>query len=160
MKTLAVVLASLLIVVLLIGSISCGGEQTVATPTATPTTAVTPTPTPTPTPVITPTPTPTPEPKPSPKATLEILEHHLERDFLLFVRGRVKNNGDVTLASIDVTIWVEYEIEGLEGRVFTQPGSIELNPPLFKPGEIRDFSVIVQEGTKEGYKISVSILPP
>ena len=83
---------------------------------------------------------------------MEILEHHLERDFLLFVRGKVKNTGDVTLASIDVTIWVEYQVEGLEDRVFRQPGSIGLSPATFKPGEVRDFSVLVQDGTMK-YKI-------
>jgi TolB protein len=68
MKKLGIVLASLLIVALLIGSISCGGEQLVSTPTATPTPSLivtptlTPTPTPTPTPILVATPTVTPSP--------------------------------------------------------------------------------------------------
>jgi hypothetical protein len=51
MKKLGVTLASLLIVGFLIGSISCGGEQTTPKPTLKPTPTATPIPTPTPTPV-------------------------------------------------------------------------------------------------------------
>ena len=78
---------------------------------------------------------------------MEILEHRLVRDFLLFVRGKVKHTGDQTMASIDVTIWVEYQVEGLGDRIFRQPGGIGLNPPTFKPGEVRDFEVLVQDAT-------------
>lgn len=111
------------------------------------------------TPAPSPTPT-TPEPTPTPTPRIVILEHYLVRDYLLFVRGKVEYTGEVSIAATDVTIWVEYEIEGLEGRTFMMPGSIDLNPPVLKPGEIRDFEVLVQDGTKEGYKISVSIMPP
>ena len=86
---------------------------------------------------------------------MEILEHRLVRDFLLFVRGKVKNTGDQTLYWGDVTIWVEYEIEDLPGRTFLQPGGIDPIPATFKPGEIRDFSVLVQDGTT-----SYEITPP
>jgi hypothetical protein len=103
--------------------------------------------------------------KPAPEAKSQILEHRLvvehnppAGDFT-FIRGKVKNTGDVTLASIDVTIWVEYEVEGLEGRTFNMPGSIDLEPATFKPGEIRDFDVLLQNSAKEGYRISVSVLP-
>jgi uncharacterized repeat protein (TIGR02543 family) len=107
---------------------------------------------------------PEPEP-PAPKAEVQILEHHLIwEDYgsfsMTFIRGKLQNTGDITVASIDVTIWVEYQIEGLEGRFFNQPGSIDLEPAAFKPGEIRDFEVLVQDGAKEDYNISVSIMPP
>jgi len=75
---------------------------------------------------------------------------------MTFVRGKVKNISDSTLASIDVTIWVKYQVEGL-GRTFTQPGGIGVEPAAFKPGEVRDFQVLVQNGTKEDYDISVSV---
>ena len=81
------------------------------------------------------------------KTELEIVEHALVRDFLLFVRGKVKNTSNQTLWWGDVTIWVEYEIEDLPGRTFSQPGGLDPIPATFKPGEIRDFSVLVQEGT-------------
>lgn len=80
---------------------------------------------------------------------LEIVEHALVKDFLLFVSGKVKNTSNQTLWWGDVTIWVEYEIEGLPGRTFSQPGSLGPIPATFKPGEIRGFSVLVQEGTKD-----------
>jgi hypothetical protein len=86
---------------------------------------------------------------------MEILEHHLERDLLLFVRGKVKNTGDQTLHWTDVPIWVEYEIEDLPGRTFRQPGGIDPTPATFKPGEIRDFEVLVQDGTT-----SYEVTPP
>jgi hypothetical protein len=103
---------------------------------------------------------------PSPKAEVQILEHYLvQEDYpppasfsMTFVRGKVKNRGDVILASVDVTIWVQYEVEGLEGRVFNMPGSIDLEPAAFKLGEVRNFEVLVQNGAKEGYEISVSIM--
>lgn len=122
-----------------------------------------PEPTPAPPPVPAPAPTPAPAPAPAPppvSAKVQILDHYLERDFLLFVRGKVKNTGEVTLASIDVTIWVEYQVEGLEGRWFRQPGGIGLEPVTFKPGEVRDFEVLVQNGTKDNYEISVSVMSP
>ena len=78
---------------------------------------------------------------------MEILEHRLERDFLLFVRGRVKHTGDEILHWTDVTIRVEYEIEDMPGRTFTQPGGLDPVPATFKPGEIRNFEVLVQDGT-------------
>lgn len=142
------------------------------TPNPTPTPEPMPSPAPTPTPTPTPTPEPKPEPEPppapAPKTKVEILEHHLVREdypppasfSMTFVRGKVKNIGDVTLASIDVTIWVEYQVEGLEGRIFRQPGSIDLEPAAFKPGEVRDFEVLVQNGARENYDISVSVMPP
>lgn len=106
--------------------------------------------------------------EPAPKVEVQILEHHLVREdyqppasfSMTFIRGKVMNTGDITLASLDVTIWVQYEVEGLEGRVFNMPGSIDLEPAAFKPGEVRDFEVLVQNGAKEGYEISVSIMPP
>lgn len=151
-------------------------SATTPTPTPTPTPTFSPTPTLMPTPTIiptstllpTPAPTSTPTPTPTPTPTLEvqILEHQLVREdypppasfSMTFVRGTVKNTDDVTLASIDVTIWVEYEVEGLEGRFFNAPGSIGLNPVTFDPGEIREFEVLVQNGAKEDYDISVSIM--
>lgn len=95
---------------------------------------------------------------------IEILEHHLiKEDYpppasfsMTFIRGKVKNTSDVTLASIDVNIWVDYQVEGLEGRVFHMPGSIDLEPAAFKPGEVREFDVLLQNGAKEDYGISVS----
>ena len=106
-----------------------------------------------------------PAPTPEPEAQVQILEHHLVwEDYgsfsMTFIRGKVKNMGDITLAAIDVSIWVQYEVEGLEGRVFNMPGSIDLDPAAFKPGEVRDFEVLVQSGAKENYDISVSIMPP
>jgi len=103
--------------------------------------------------------------EPAPKVGVQILEHHLVREdydsfSMTFVRGKVKNTGEVTLASLDVTIWVQYEVEGLEGRVFNMPGSIDLEPAAFEPGEVRNFEVLVQNGAKEDYDISVSIMPP
>jgi len=110
---------------------------------------------------------PEPTPTPAPKVEVQILEHYLVREdypppasfSMTFVRGKVKNISDVTLASLDVTIWVEYQVEGLEDRAFKMPGSIDLEPAAFKPGEVRDFEVLVQNGAKEGYNISVSITP-
>ena len=92
---------------------------------------------------------------------VEILEHHLvKEDYgifqMTFVSGKVKNTSDVTLASIDVKIWVDYQVEGLEGRVFHMPGSIDLEPATFKPSEVREFDVLLQNGAKEDYGISVS----
>lgn len=142
-------------------------------PTPEPTPSPTPTPEPMPSPVPTPTPTPTPAPEPepeppptpAPRSKVEIIEHHLVREdygsfSMTFIRGKVKNTGDVTLASIDVSIWVQYEVEDLEGRVFNMPGSIDLEPAAFKPGEVRDFEVLVQNGARENYDISVSVMPP
>jgi hypothetical protein len=86
---------------------------------------------------------------------LEIVEDALVRDFLLFVRGKVKNTSNQTLYWGDVTIWVEYEIEGLPGRTFLQPGGIDPIPATFKPGEIRNFSVLVQDGAT-----NYEIIPP
>lgn len=86
---------------------------------------------------------------------LEIVEHALVRDFLLFVRGKVKNTSNQTLWWGDITIWVEYEIEDLLGRTFTQPGGLDPIPATFQPDEVRDFSVLVQEGAK-----SYRIIPP
>lgn len=79
---------------------------------------------------------------------------------MTFVRGKVKNTSGVSVASVDVTIWVEYQVEGLEDKVFKMPSSIELYPAVFKTGEVRDFEVLVQNGAKENYYISVSIMPP
>ena len=107
-----------------------------------------------------------PEPElPTSKVEVQILEHQLVcEDYgsfsMTFIRGKLQNTGDTTLASTDVTIWVEYQVEGLKGRSFNQPGSIDLEPPAFKPGEIRDFEVLVQNGAKENYNISVSIMLP
>ena len=86
---------------------------------------------------------------------LEIVEHALVKDFPLFVRGKVKNTSNQTLWWSAVTIWVEYQIEDLPGRTFTQPGGLDPIPATFKPGEIRDFSAAVQEGTT-----SYEIMPP
>jgi hypothetical protein len=86
---------------------------------------------------------------------LEIVEDSLVSGLLPSVQGKVKNTGNQTLYWADVTIWVEYEIEGLPGRTFTQPGSLDPIPTTFMPGEIRDFSVLVQEGTT-----SYEITPP
>jgi hypothetical protein len=86
---------------------------------------------------------------------LEIVDSAIVMDSLPFVSGKVKNTSNQTLWWGDVTIWVEYEIEDLPGRVFTQPGSLDPIPATFKPGEIRDFSVLVQEGTT-----SYEIAPP
>ncbi|MGD0352357.1 MAG: zinc ribbon domain-containing protein [Dehalococcoidia bacterium] len=100
------------------------------------------------------------------KSEIQIIEHrlvieqHPPAGTFTYVRGKVKNTGEVTQASLDVTIWVQYEVEGLEGRTFNQPGSIDLQPAAFKPGEVRDFDVLVQNGAKEGYQISVSVTPP
>ena len=71
MKKLGIALASLLIVAFLIGSISCGGEQT--TPTATPTPTLMTAPSPTPTPTLTPSPSPSPSPSQSAANYLEQL---------------------------------------------------------------------------------------
>lgn len=95
---------------------------------------------------------------------IEIVEHHLVKEdypppasfSMTFIRGKVKNTSNVTLASIDVKIWVKYQVEGLEGSVFDMPGSIDLEPVTFKPGEVRDFEVLLQNGAKEDYAISVS----
>ena len=103
---------------------------------------------------------------PAPKAEIQIVEHRLvveqnpPASTFTFIRGKVKNTGEVTVASLDITIWIEYEVEGLEGQTFNMPGSIDLQPAAFKPGEIRDFDVLVQNGAKEGYQISVSVTPP
>jgi hypothetical protein len=103
---------------------------------------------------------------PAPKSEIQILEHllvveqHPPAGTFTYVRGKAKNTGEVTLASLDVTIWVQYEVEGLEDRTFNKPGSIYPQPAAFKPGEVRDFDVLVQNGAKEGYKISVSVTPP
>jgi len=86
---------------------------------------------------------------------LEITDDALIRDFLLFVRGKIRNTSNQTLWWGDVTIWVDYEIEDLPGRTFTQPGGLDPIPATFKPGETRDFSVLVQEGTT-----SYEITPP
>jgi len=99
---------------------------------------------------------------------IEIVEHHLfkedypslvDANVTLFtwtsVRGKVKNTSNVTLAAIDVELDVEYQVEGLEGRIFVMPGTIDLDPAAFKPGELRDFEVRIQNGAKEGYTISV-----
>ncbi len=139
-----------------------------AAPSLTPTPAPHPAPAPAPPEEPEPTPEPEPRPTPTPKAEVQILEHHLVREdypppasfSMTFVRGKVKNTGDVSLASVDVTIWVEYQVEGLEDRVFNMPGSIDLEPAAFKPGEVRDFEVLVQNGAKEGYDISVSVMSP
>jgi len=104
--------------------------------------------------------------KPAPKAEIQIVEHRLVVEqnppagTFTFIRGKVKNTGEVTLASLDVTIWIQYEVEGLEGRTFNKPSSIDPQPAAFKPGETRDFDVMVQNGAKEGYQISVSVTPP
>jgi len=102
---------------------------------------------------------------PPPKAEVQIIEHRLvveheppAGDFT-FVRGKVKNTGEVTVASMDVNIWVQYEVEGLEGQPFNMPGSIDLEPAAFQPGEVRDFDVLLQDGAKEDYDISVSVVP-
>jgi hypothetical protein len=95
---------------------------------------------------------------------IAIIEHHLvKEDYLAppfsftwtFVRGKVKNTSNVTLASFDVNIWVKYQVEGLEGRLFSALGLIDLEPATFKPGELRDFEVHIQNEAKEGYTISV-----
>jgi hypothetical protein len=76
------------------------------------------------------------------------------------VRGTIQNTGDTTLASSDVIIWVEYQLEGLEGTYFHQSGSIDLEPATFEPGEIREFEILVRSLAKEDYQISVSVMPP
>ena len=86
---------------------------------------------------------------------MEILEYRLVQDVILLVQGKVKNTGDQTHASIDVTIWVEYEIEGLPGQVFRQPTGIGLSPPTFEPGEVREFTAPVQDGVT-----NYEIIPP
>jgi len=86
---------------------------------------------------------------------LQILEHHLEEGFLWQVLGKVKNTSNQTLHWMDVIIGVEYEIEDFPGRTFGMSGTLDPTPTTFKPGEIRDFSVLVQEGT-----ISYEITPP
>lgn len=87
---------------------------------------------------------------------LEILEHHLEEGFLWHIRGKVENTTNQTLHWMDVIIGAQYEIEELPGRTFTQPGGLDPIPSTFKPGEIRDFSVLVQEGTTS-YEITRAI---
>jgi hypothetical protein len=86
---------------------------------------------------------------------MEILEHRLVQDVILLVQGKVKNTGDQTHASIDVTIWVEYEIEDLPGQIFRQPTGIGLNPPTFEPGAVREFTAPVQDEVT-----NYEIIPP
>lgn len=101
----------------------------------------------------------------TPKAKVEILEHHLVKEdypppdplTMTYIRGQVINMGEIALTWSDVTIWVRYQVEGLENMTYSSYGSIDSEIRLLKPGEIRNFEVVVQDGAKEGYDISVSI---
>jgi hypothetical protein len=98
-------------------------------------------------------------PLPPPGAKVELVEHHLDHDDhseIAFIRGKVKNTGNVTLLPSDVEIWAEYQVEG---KTYRGPGWIEERFLPFEPGEIRDFEIFVI-GIEEPYKISVGIWSP
>lgn len=114
--------------------------------------AASPTPTPTPTPTLAPTPTPTPTPMP--EAEAQILEHHLVREdwgggfSMTFVRGRVKNTGEVTLRRVVVSVKCYHEDEYIGSMT---DGMYQL---WLEPGEIWNFEVLVRNETTH-YDISL-----
>lgn len=98
-------------------------------------------------------------PPPPPGAKVELVEHHLDHDDyseIAFIRGKVKNAGNVTLLPIDVEIWAEYQVEG---KTHGWPGWIKERSLPFNSGEIRDFEILVV-GIEESYKISVGVWSP
>lgn len=127
-------------------------------------------------PIQTPEPTNYIQPEPGvitikPKATaskpsIEILDHQVVHEkypppalfSMTFVRGKVKNTGDITITSIDVSIRVEYYILTPEGGVFTAEGGIDKDSPTFKPGEVRDFEVILKNENIGYYTVSTEVL--
>jgi hypothetical protein len=180
MKTKIIILAVLFSA--LLSTIGCAGEPGLVHPPPTtliPTTSATvrtstssPTPTPTlaPTPTLTLTPTPAPAPAPTPaptpKPSIEIIDHQVVHEkypppalfSMTFVRGKVKNTGDITIASADVSIRVKYYILTSGGGVFTADGGIEKDPPTIKPGEVRDFEVILKNEDIGYYTVSIEVL--
>jgi hypothetical protein len=129
-----------------------------------------------------PTPTQTPEPTKSiqsiptvatitskattPIPSVEILDHQVVHEHYLppaifsmtFVRGKVKNTGDITIPSVDVSIRVEYYILAPGGGVFTAEGGIAKDLPTFKPGEVRDFEVLLKNEDIGYYTVSIKVL--
>jgi len=80
---------------------------------------------------------------------VEILEHHMDIEGdVLWVRGKVKNNSNTTLATIDVSIHATCPVKDVEGS-YTGKAVVLDYPVAFKPGEVRDFETAFNRNVVE-----------
>ncbi len=100
--------------------------------------------------------------KPTPKLEVKVIAHNLNiESAFTFVSGTVQNTGEIAVAATEVTVLVRYGvagIPGLVGKTFDALGSIISEPAVLEPGNSRDFKILVQNGIKMGYDISVNLI--
>ena len=87
---------------------------------------------------------------------VEIIESHMNIvGDVLWVRGKVKNSGNITFATLDVSIHAICPVRDVEDAYDAK--SVVLDYPVaFKPGEVRDFSATFNRNiVEDGYTLKI-----
>jgi len=97
---------------------------------------------------------------------LEVVQHYLTvqtfggGSVLSTISGSVENAGEDNIWSFDVVITVKYKIKDGSDEEFEETGGLTLlEPGNMKPGEEREFTVVIAEDIEPDYEVSVGLSP-
>jgi hypothetical protein len=101
-----------------------------------------------------------------PVPKLEIVQDNVTyEDFgggavLSTISGSVKNTGEANVWAPDVIVTVKYTVEGGDDEVYEKnAGLLSVEPGAMKPGQQREFEVVIADNIEEDYEISAGVSP-